>query len=203
MMRVIGSIALCIGVGCGGSGGGGGPGGDGPGSNPGGGDPGGVTGTLGGVSFSIQDAISASIAQTVAGQTTTSGYIWMSNTADICGDIDHNRERPMSQRILIGLADSAGTAPTGPGTYPVNTSDPTMAASFATSDFDATCETIDAGTANATGGTVTLTAVTGDVLAGTFDVTFDSGDHLTGSFAPTACPDLQMVFSPLYGTNCM
>ena len=74
---------------------------------------------------------------------------------------------------------------------------------MSTTDFDATCQTIDAGTANATGGTVTLTAVSGDTFTGTFDVTFDSGDHLTGAFHPAACADLQMVFSPLYGTHCM
>jgi hypothetical protein len=195
MMRLACTIALCVGGGCGGGGGGGGDD-----------DPGEVTGTLGGNAFPIMDAISASVAQTQFGQTSHAAYIWMSDSPDICGDITSNRQRPSSKRLLLEVVMGSGstiTAPTGPGMFPVDSSDPSKGATVAASDFDASCQTIDAGTANATGGTVVLTTVSGDVFAGTFDVTFDSGDHLTGSFDPAGCPDLAMVFSPLYGTHCM
>jgi hypothetical protein len=152
------------------------------------------------------DAISATIVQSSLGQTSHTAVVWLSSTPDICNDIQTNRQRPSSQRILIDMLDGSGstiTAPTGPGTYPVDSPDPSKGATLSAADFDATCSTISAGTANATGGTVDLTAVDGGAYTGTFDVTFDSGDHLTGSFDPTECPELQMVFDPLYGTNCM
>lgn len=162
----------------------------------GGGSGGSVDGNIHGSAFSIQDAVSASVAfDTVHG-----AVIAMSSTSGLCKDIAANAVHPNQKVVVITLFDVNGTTlntPTAPGSYTIfqdSGTPPSKAASWFASVNDATCNEIDASGATATTGTVTLSGISGNAFSGSYDVVLDSGDHVTGSFDPEACPDLQKAF---------
>ena len=176
----------------------------------GGGSPGSVTGVIHGTSFSISDAISATI--TNPGQTgpEQSAVILMSTTSNLCADLQATPvSHPNEKLIGIILIDVNGTTfntPTAPGTYTIfqgSGTPPAKAASFGASVLDATCKDVPTSDATATTGTVTLSAVSGNVFSGSFDVTLDSGDHVTGSFDPEECPGLQAATGSTTTPSCM
>lgn len=176
MKQLSGLTMLFILIGCGGGGGGD--------------DPGGVTGTVHGMSFPIDDAISATITTTTQQGTSHFGLITMANTADLCGDASTDTSHPNQKGVIINLVP----VPTAAGTYTIYVSGgqpvPPTFALLNVSVSDATCHSLDVNGATATSGTVDVTAVSGDAFSGTFDVALDSGDHITGKFNPAACPAL-------------
>jgi len=169
----------------------------------GGGSGGSVEGNIHGSAFSIQDAVSASVAI----DTTLHGaLIVMSSTSGLCKDAATNAVHPNQKAVLITLFDVNGTTlntPTVPGTYAIyqgSGTPPSKTASWDASVTDATCNEIDASGATATTGTVTLSGISGNTFSGSYDVVLDSGDHVTGSFDPEACPDIQKAIDSTTAT---
>ncbi|MBV8762484.1 MAG: hypothetical protein JO257_34690 [Deltaproteobacteria bacterium] len=171
-----------------------------------------VSGNVPGGGFDFADTVSATIT-TNDGNGGTSSYaqIVIGSTSGLCGDAGAVPpiDRKGSRAIIIELRDITGSQSTAPAAaapytiYPNTGSEPPKSASLMTVGLDNTCQTVDAQTAQAQSGTVTLTAASGGVYKGSFDVTLNTGDHLTGSFDPTACPALQAAATNSDTPRCM
>lgn len=171
-----------------------------------------VSGNLPGGGVTVADTISATVT-TDDGTGGTSSYaqIVIGSTSGLCSDAGAAPpiDRKGAREIVIELRDITGSQSTAPAAagaytiYPNTGSEPPKSASLSTVGFDNTCQTVDAQTASAQSGTVTLTAASGGVYKGTFDVTLNTGDHITGSFDPTACPALQTAAANTDSHGCM
>jgi hypothetical protein len=131
-------------------------------SSPGGG----ISGQLPGGSFQPADTVSAMITTSDgAGGTSSSAYIVLASTSDVCADAGASPPiiRKGARYITIELRDVAGatsTTPAAPGSYtiyPDTGSEPPHSASLAAVGYDATCQPDDVYAAKAQSGTVTLT----------------------------------------------
>jgi hypothetical protein len=166
-----------------------------------------VQGMLHGMSFTVGDAISAAISSTSGGFSRHAAAVVMADTDDLCGDAAGNVQHPNEVAILLTMADVNGTtttSPTAPGSYAIyqDGAPPAKAATLQVSASDATCEDVEADSASATSGTITLTAVSGNKFTGSFDVVVEGGDHLTGNFAPSECPALQTAITNTQKPTC-
>ena len=171
-----------------------------------------VSGTVPGGGFDFADTISATITtDDGTGGTSSFAQIVIGSTSGLCSDAEASPpiDRKGSRAIVIELRDNAGSQSTAPAAagaytiYPNTGSEPPKSATLSTIGLDNTCQTVDAQTASAHSGTVTLTDATGGVYKGSFDVTLDTGDHITGSFDPTACPALQTAATNPDAPRCM
>lgn len=171
-----------------------------------------VSGSVPGGGFDFKDTISATVTVDDGnGGTSSYAQIVIGSTSGLCSDAAAMPpiDRKGARAIVIELRDINGamsTAPAAAGAYTIypNTgSEPPKSASLSTVGLDNTCQTVDAQTASAQSGTVTLTAVTGGVYKGSFDVMLNTGDHITGSFDPTACPALQTAATNTDARTCM
>jgi hypothetical protein len=171
----------------------------------GGGSGGSVDGKIRGNAFSIQDAVSASVA---IGPLHTAAIV-MSSTGGLCKDAAANAVHPNQKVVVMTLFDVNGTTfntPTVPGTYTIfqgSGTPPAKTATWNAEVSDATCKDIEASSAEATTGTVTLSAINGNSFSGSYDVVLDSGDHVTGSFDPDACPDIQTALGNDAPSTCI
>ena len=171
-----------------------------------------VSGSVPGGGVDVADTISATVTvDDGTGGTSSYAQIVIGSTSGLCSDAAAAPpiDRKGAREIVIELRDIAGsqsTAPAAAGTYTIypNTgSEPPKSASLTTVGLDNTCQTVDAQTASAQSGTVTLTTAAGGVYKGSFDVTLNTGDHITGSFDPTACPALQTAAANTDTHRCM
>lgn len=159
-------------------------------------EPGSVEGMVGGKSFAVTDAISASVPFTLSnGETAYEALIIMANSKTLCADATANVLRQSEDIVVIEVTDVNGatfTTPTIPETYSIyqTGNPPPHAGVFSTRAIDATCTDIKASTSQAANGTVTLSSISGNQFSGTFDVALATGDHVTGSFNPEECPGL-------------
>lgn len=190
-------VAACGGTGDGGgtSDGGGGDGGGGGGGDGGGGGGGAgtVSGTIGGRTITIADAISSNTDYTVGSSILHYGTVLMGEAPAIC-DLAATHTPPTNETIVSIAATILGTngsnyvstLPTV-GTYTVNAQIGNVA--FVAAKTDGLC---DNPKIQATTGTVTLTTASNSngLYAGTFDVMLASGEHVTGTFDPTVCTAL-------------
>jgi len=158
-----------------------------------------VSGQPPGGTFDVADMISATVTTSdSAGDSSSSARILLGSTPNLCDDAAASPavDRKGAHLISIDLREVAGatrTAPTAAGTftiYPDTGTEPAKAASLSIDMLDAACQTIDADSASAQSGSVTLTTVAAGVYTGSFDVTLNTGGHLSGTFAPTTCPQL-------------
>jgi hypothetical protein len=159
--------------------------------------PGSVEGSVGGKTFDVTDAISASVPfQLDNGQTAFEAVIVMANSKTLCADATANVLRQSEDIVVIRVTDVNGstfTTPTVPDTYSIyqTGTPPAHAGLFSTRAIDATCTDIKASTTDAANGTVTLSSISGNRFSGTFDVALVTGDHITGTFDPEECPGLK------------
>jgi hypothetical protein len=169
-------------------------------------------GQLPGGNFTIADTISASITTSDGtGGSLASARIVIASTANLCADAGASPpiDRKSQRAITLDLRDVNGSmysAPTAAGTYtiyPDTGSEPPKSASLSVSGLDATCQPLDADTAQAQSGTVTLTSVAGGVYAGSFNVVLNTGGTITGSFAPEACTALQAAATSTSQPSCL
>jgi hypothetical protein len=84
------------------------------------------------------------------------------------------------------------------GSYPVNVSETSSTALFATNNENC-YDTFQHGAATA--GTITVTAASSSGVSGSYDLTLEAG-HLTGSFDATVCPSLPSDYQPDGGLDC-
>lgn len=181
-LTVVAVIAACGGADDGGGDdGGGGSGVDGTGT---------VSGTIGGRTITVADAISSNYDYTVS-NTLHYGVVLLGEPASLC-DLAAAHMGPGDAAVLSLTAtvlstsggNYVGTLPTV-GTYMVNGQSGNVA--FGELNASASCDV--SGTMAQTG-TVTLTTASNGIYAGSFDIVFATGDHVTGTFAPAACPAL-------------
>ena len=163
------------------------------------GGPGSVDGTVRGQAVPINDSISAAVTVTAGTAQFHAGEVVMGNAGSLCKDVAGRIEHPNEKVLVIAMFDVNGaslTTPVATGTFAIyqqGTNPPAHAATLSVSVNDATCNTIDAQSAKATSGTVTLEHISGNVFSGKYDVVMDSGDHITGDFDPEGCPAIQTV----------
>ena len=178
-LAVVAVVAACAGDDDSGGGGGGG-GGDGTGT---------VSGTVGGRTITVVDAISSNYDYTVT-NTLHYGVVLLGEPAELCAlagaDIPSEAAVLSLTATVLSTSDGnyVGTLPTA-GTYTVNGQIGNVA--FGELNASASC---DVSGVMAQSGTVTLTTAANGVYAGSFDLVFETGDHVTGTFSPAACPAL-------------
>jgi hypothetical protein len=179
-LAVVAMVAACGGADDGGGGGGGG-GSDGTAT---------VSGTIGGRTITVADAISSNYDYNL-GNTLHYGVVLLGEPASLC-DLAA-AHTGAGDAAVLGLSATVlstsggnyvGTLPTV-GTYVVNGQSGNVA--FGELNASASC---DVSGTMAQSGTVTLTTASDGVYAGSFDIVFGTGDHVTGTFAPAACPAL-------------
>jgi hypothetical protein len=179
---VVGAVvAACGGADDGGGDDGGGGGGTGTGT---------VSGTIGGRSITVANAISSNYDYNI-GNTLHYGVVLLGEPASLC-DLAASHTAPGDAAVLGFTAtvlstsggNYVGTLPTV-GTYVVNGQSGNVV--FGELNAAASCDVV--GTMAQTG-TVTLTSASDGVYAGSFDIVFETGDHVTGTFDPAACPAL-------------
>lgn len=157
------------------------------------------TGTVHGQSMTPTDSLSSPATVSFTSGAAPAAVIAISDATALCTRLSANQEPKSARVLLIFLTDvNAGTGslevPSGTGTFSVfvvGTGSPP--AHFAVASFgvnDAACNQIEAQSASAVSGSVTLTANSGSSYAGTYDLSFDSGDRVTGSFRTAACQGL-------------
>jgi hypothetical protein len=165
-----------------------------------------VSGSVGSYTFTIADAISASVTLPESGGQ-HGAVIVMSTASNLCTDATNHVEHPNEKTILLTLTDNSGSAlaaPTAPGSYAITTDAmATQVGVLETEVFDATCNGAPDGHKHATSGTVTLSEITGGAFSGSFDVVMNSGDHITGTFDPEACPGLDTAINSRSPSSCM
>ena len=171
-----------------------------------------VSGQLPGGGVIAGDTISATVTiDDGTGGTSSYAQIVIGSTSGLCSDVGAAPpiDRKGAREIVIALRDITGSQSTAPAAagaytiYPNTGSEPPKSATLSTIGFDSACQTVDAQTASAQSGTVTLTVASGGIYKGTFDVTLNTGDHITGSFDPTACPALQTATANTDTHRCM
>ncbi len=153
-------------------------------------------GTVHGQSMTPTDAISSQATVAFTSGTAPVAALFFSDAGALCTKLAANQEPRSSRALLVFLADVDSTtgmfeAPSGTGTFPVFTvGSGGPPAHFAVVSFgvnDAACHRVDAESADAVAGSVTLTRNSAGTYAGSYDLTFDSGDHVTGTFDTAAC----------------
>lgn len=169
-------------------------------------------GQVPGGGFMTADTISATITTSDgAGGSSASARIVIASTANLCSDAGASPpiDRKNQRTITLDLRDVSGamtSAPTAAGTYtiyPDTGSEPPKSASLLVVGLDATCQPLDADTAQAQSGTVTLTSVAGGVYSGSFNVVLNTGGSISGSFDPEACTALQTAAASTVEHACL
>ncbi|MFO0594313.1 MAG: hypothetical protein U0228_03385 [Myxococcaceae bacterium] len=164
-----------------------------------------VSGTVGGNSLPVADAIFAVLKDT-AGKT-TGAIIVLADKPKICDSLKANREPKSSTSMFFSIARITATDSLAPdvGDYTVIDTLPTAAGSFAFAGFshtDTNCtNTLSGSASTGKSGLVKVTNFKGDSTGsanGTFDVTFGGGDKVTGSFNATFCDISTLQSNP----NC-
>ena len=161
------------------------------------------TGSIHGVTFTASDAVSGPASLQLGTTNVSAGAVVITSWSGVCSDISQNPPQQMknSSYFIIVLGVFTGTtisAPSAAGTYTVfagTGTPPTNLALVLFNQTDAQCNTVQATTAEAASGTVTLSGLNGSSYSGSFDVTMNSGDHVTGSFNATGCAALSTVFT--------
>lgn len=149
------------------------------------------SGTIHGQSFSPQEAISGTVTAT-DGSGNTTGYLLIANRTGLCADAAGNKTPKSLAGFLILLNEYTGNAdhtvsPSGAGTFVVSNGSSGKIAFAAFISNDDSCQEINAKSAAAASGTVTLTSASAGNYAGSYDLMLDSGDHVTGSFSSANC----------------
>jgi len=163
------------------------------------GGPGSVDGKVHGQSIAINDSISAAVNVTAGTAQFHAAEIVMANASSLCKDVAGRVEHPNEKVVVMAVFDVNGTSfttPTAAGTYAIyqqGTQPGAHAATLSVAVNDATCKSVEAQSATATSGTITLDHVSGNVFSGKYDVVLDSGDHITGDFDPEGCPAIQTI----------
>jgi len=107
--------------------------------------------------------------------------------------------------IVLVIADvsasGAATAPSAPGTYPINSGMalPAGESRVAYADLSASdsgCKLISSEYTIGVSGSVSIDRVSGGAFAGSYDLQFDSGDRVQGFFSGTACGSIDNVNHP-------
>lgn len=163
------------------------------------GGPGNVSGTVSGTTFTVNDAIFASMKDAQTGAE-SGALIVLASVADVCTTMKAKKDPKNASAVGVALMhmDAQGKSlPLVAGDYPIldlstMTSPPSFFASVVFTNTDATCKDMMAeGKSQAASGTVKLTAYdakAGGKAEGTFDVVVGSqGDKVTGSFGATFC----------------
>ena len=138
-----------------------------------------VSGSAGGQSFAVKDAVGLyNTAEEYSG-------VFITDFSGSCTLLGSGMTVPPSTQLLaIELVANGIGMPPGPGTYTLGTTQNVeILVSYAASDANCN-ETVDE---QATGASVTLDTVNTTTVTGTFDVTFPNGDHLTGQFDAPVC----------------
>lgn len=159
-----------------------------------GGCAGSVSGTVGGVSLSVSDAIFAVIKDNDG--KSRGAVVLLSDAPRLCENYKANREAKGSTNLLFTLYRLSDTDVLAPdvGEYTVTGSDIKGAGFHAGAIFgrnDANCVNTIASTArDGKSGLITVKSIkseAGGGAGGSFDVTFGSGDKLTGNFNASYC----------------
>ncbi|MCA1825413.1 MAG: hypothetical protein ABR567_16545 [Myxococcales bacterium] len=156
-------------------------------------------GSIHGLAMQPKDAISSPATVAFSSGSAPVAAIVIGDVPQLCAKVSANLEPRSSTLLLLFLADvnpvSGAIQPAaGTGSFPVfrigNGAAPPHFAMASFGANDATCHAIDADSADAVTGSVTLTANGAGAYSGMYDLTFDSGDHVTGSFHTGTCQAL-------------
>jgi hypothetical protein len=161
-----------------------------------------LSGSVNGVTFTVQSAVANVMAGTSCNQDPDGGetctgngnslVIDLLNRPYTCDDIGQS-DLASTDELLLTVANLDGTV--GTGTFPLVAADSGAAEGggslLLTSDANCMLATFEA----ATSGTVTLTENTASHLTGSFDVTFPGG-HFTGSFDVDVCSKSLLAGNP-------
>jgi hypothetical protein len=165
-----------------------------------------MTGTVGGISLSVSDAIFA-VLKDDAGKS-IAAFVVMADKPKICDSLKANREPKTATALSLTVYRFSATDYLAPdvGDYTVVDVNPTSAGSYSSATFshtDSNCTNTLAGSAaSGKSGLVKLTSLKGETngtASGTFDVTFGAGDKVTGNFNATYC-DISKL--PATTPNC-
>ncbi|MGD0528252.1 MAG: hypothetical protein ABSE49_24165 [Polyangiaceae bacterium] len=140
-----------------------------------------VNGTVDGVTMTVVDQVGVSGTVTTNGSTGSYAGAVITNIAGTCSVVQSHANPPNAQALSLVVYGSGTTV--GPGTYTVG-STAVSGAQVTFAAQDAMCTST--ASADATGGTVTLSVVNGTSIEGSFDVTFGS-DHVSGTFDAPVC----------------
>jgi hypothetical protein len=164
-----------------------------------------VSGTVGGVSLSVSDAIFA-VLKDDSGKS-TGLFVVMADKPKLCDSLKANREPKSATSLIFSLSRITDTDYLAPdvGEYTVIDENPRNAGNFGFASFsrtDANCtNTLSASASTARSGLVKVTNLKGEVngnASATFDVTFGGGDKITGNFNATYCDVSKLQLNP----NC-
>jgi len=169
-----------------------------------------VTGTVSGKSFSIHDAIFATV-DTTGNPATETLVVVMSSGSSTCADVGSNILRENTQAVVLEITkvNQSATATVSTGDYvakdlsSVSATDTNLLAGGLFTSYDGTCtSTIDATagaiqTTTASGSKVTLSSYTAKSQAvGDFSVKVGSqSDAVSGHFSATYCAALGSAIS--------
>ena len=165
-----------------------------------------VSGTVGGISLNVSDAIFAVLKDDMG--KSIAAFVVMSDKPKICDSLKANREPKTATALLFTLYRFTDTAYLAPdvGEYTVVNTNPTSAGSFASATFtrtDSNCtNTLAANASAGKSGLVKLTNLKGEAngnASATFDITFGAGDIVKGNFNATFC-DISKL--PTAAPNC-
>lgn len=165
-----------------------------------------MSGTVGGISLSVSDAIFA-VLKDDAGKS-IAAFIVMADKPKICESLKANREPKTATALALTVYRFSATDYLAPdvGEYTVVDANPTSAGSYASANFshtDSNCtNTLANSAANGKSGLVKLTSLKGETngnASGTYDITFGAGDKVTGSFNASYC-DISKL--PATTPNC-
>jgi hypothetical protein len=166
-------------------------------SNGGGGSGGGsVTGSVGGISLAVADAVAFADGHHTVGVDAKEVFVELFDISNVCAlaqTFPSGAEKASYTGLIISFAQLGG-APIAPGTYNVGATllgpdaGPLGArAGAALSKNDAQCKSqVPSGTGGATSGTATITTISANAVTGTFNLTFSQGT-LQGSFTAGVC----------------
>jgi hypothetical protein len=153
-----------------------------------------VTGSVGGISLNVADAI-ASNANGTLGVDAKSVVVEIFDIPSVCAlaqTFPAGADKANYTGLVIFFTELNGS-PLGPGTYNVGTTivgpDAGLGARAGASlvKNDAQCQSqVPAGTGAATSGSATITNVTASLVTGTFNLTFPQGSF-QGSFNASVC----------------
>lgn len=165
-----------------------------------------MTGTVGGVSLNVSDAIFG-VLKDDAGKS-FAAYVVMADKPKICDNLKANRNPKTATSLALTLYRFSATDFLSPdvGEYTVIDTTPAGAGSYASADFthsDSDCRnTLADSAASGKSGLIKLTSIKGETNGsanGTFDITFGAGDKVTGNFNASYC-DLSKL--PTATPNC-
>ena len=165
-----------------------------------------MSGTVGGISLNVSDAIFA-VLKDDAGKS-IGAFVLLADKPKICDSLKANREPKSSTSLALTVFRFSATDYLAPdvGDYTVVDTNPTSAGSYAQGFFshtDSNCTNTLAGSAaSGKSGLVKLSALKGETngtASGTFDITFGAGDKVTGNFNASYC-DISKL--PTATPNC-